>query len=665
MGTEMSLFDSSALTKRVKALKKMFDGRVSREGRYELLVLGLLGVIATLFYFNYVYIPREKENQRIEQLKGLGLTEKQAKDFDSIFKRYAVETWFTSNYNNTVEEFAKFYGRNPELALEISKIYSNFKDWNNFLSFSIDKPSSLDFIRKYPSLIKTFNFNYPLELYSKNSTIFEELYRSISSDPRITIERSELLSFASQLFLDLGYTGKVKVLVPGSNEYKEEFLSKPTIQAFGNYSIAIYQLNLPKHDRDTLFLLGNATQMDPEIVDFEPVMIKDMEGTVFAIKSKNIARDHWLITEHLKYAPYVISFPEMFEAFNVKVQQNAFDILDNPKMHDLNEYYKPTDEAIWKKVIIPQWQYYWNSTPQAGNVSKRICVFPWYNSSLLKEWISNETDRKIALIYFWELPTRVADLDEYLQNYKIVYHIGLDAIQYQIQQIPRIYEEVMSKYPNGTIPWSEVNLEPVDPRVDFYGWITDRGEHGLLNAQIKFLGFNTTDWYNVITKLPKKEWDSYIVTHYDGINSYLSENFSYWDLIKFVYGYGHKYGGGDSQMDLLYFPIAFRAVGIPIHYFTTYYEHYIDAPARYAIALEGTIFGLPDSILQPLKKSKYIEALIFPGNGISPIGSPLCGIKKDLEYGEQNPVEPNAKYMEIYLPIRDKNIYLFKEGKKG
>ncbi|MEM2099301.1 MAG: hypothetical protein QXU99_06135 [Candidatus Bathyarchaeia archaeon] len=65
--------------------------------------------------------------------------------------------------------------------------------------------------------------------------------------------------------------------------------------------------------------------------------------------------------------------------------------------------------------------------------------------------------------------------------------------------------------------------------------------------------------------------------------------------------------------------------------------------------------------MQPLKAGLYNETLILPGNGFSCIGSPLYGIKKDMEYGRQNPVEPNAKYIEVFLPLRGNKIYLFKD----
>ncbi|MCX8178189.1 MAG: hypothetical protein N3F10_07880, partial [Candidatus Bathyarchaeota archaeon] len=246
----------------------------------------------------------------------------------------------------------------------------------------------------------------------------------------------------------------------------------------------------------------------------------------------------------------------MYEAFGIKVQQNAFDILDLLKQEWLGDF-KPTDEVIWRDVIIPQWQYYWQSTPQAGNVSGRITIFPWYNSTLLKQQIANATDRKIALTYLWELPTMVGDLDA---GSPIYLHLrrGFGAMQYHIQQMPRLYQEVMSKYPNGTIgPWNE------DPREFYYGWLGDRGGWGLFETQGQFLGLNKT----MIEKI--RNWNTTWLEFNEaakkgsGIDKYLNESWKYWDLIKFIYGYNIQYFGKDSACyDWLYLPTAMKAFGV-------------------------------------------------------------------------------------------------------
>ncbi|MCS7096341.1 MAG: hypothetical protein RMK50_04705, partial [Nitrososphaerota archaeon] len=160
--------------------------------------------------------------------------------------------------------------------------------------------------------------------------------------------------------------------------------------------------------------------------------------------------------------------------------------------------------------------------------------------------------------------------------------------------------------------------------------------------------------------------DPNIMLQYDSIDTYLNENFKYWDLIKFIYGYNIQYFGKDSACyDWLYLPTAMKAFGVAHSNRGVWYEHYIDAPARYAAGPEDVIFGLPDALVQPLKAGRYNETLIYPGNGFSCIGSPLYGIKKDMAYGRQYPVEANSKYIELYVPLRGNKIILFKDGEKG
>lgn len=643
----------------IKSLEKGYKSHtgISKKRKYALLTLGILGSAAIVgAYLNSVYIPQQKEAQRISQLKGVGLTDEQALSFDSIFSKYADSTYFTSIYNQTILNLAKFYGKDPILTQESFKLLNNFKHANDFLSVAIDKTSSLDFVKKYPDLIKSFNYQYPLELYSKNSTIFEELYRNISHDPRVKMNINELTSLASQLFLDLGYTGKVKVLIPRTENYKEEFLKIPTIQAFGNYSFALYQ-GLPKHGRNTLFLLGNATQINPEIVDFEPILIKDYNGTTFVIQSMNIARDYWLITENLRRDSRLVEHPKWYLALSIMSQQNGWDFFDNPKM----KKYKlsPTNSTVWE--IVDQLRNWLFNEDRMG--------FP-----LDLPWISDSNDKKICYAVLFELPTKVADLDAYLnytrmsEKYKngeitreqfleyikehppIVHHTDLDAMRYTVEKMPRLYEEVMSIYPNGTVGrWNE------DPRGFYYSWLGDRGAHGFYYAISQFLGVDV-DILKGKIPITWPEWQR-LCREGNGIDKHLSNNFSYWDLIKFIHGYGINYGGGDSQMDLLYYPIVFKAFGIP-YQLVHYLEHHISAPGRYASGYDGGIFGVPDNIIKSLKEGSYGEVLILPGNGIDFLGIGLEGVKKDLEYGKQNSVEPNAKYMESFLSTRGKKLSL-------
>jgi hypothetical protein len=550
---------------------------------------------------------------------------------------------------------------------------------NEILKFTSDEKITIDEINFLRIISKNSDENVKsiLNIYFNSPKTFKEILRNAYNDANVKIDRDVFVGEVCNIAEKLGIGDYVKVLVKNGYEIKE--INLPTIQAIGNYTLAIKQLNLPIHEKENIWLLTNATMINTDIFDFKPVVVKDMFGNSHVILSKSVARDVWALVEHLKYDPEIIKYPETYLALSIKVQQNMYDLVDNPVLHERGEYYKPTDKVIWEKVIIPQWKYYRDSFPQFGNVSKRIIVFPIYDSNLLRKWIPNEDDLKIALMFFWNVYIDrggIADIDKYLEGMKkppkerkwdeiFVFHQGLDGMIYTIEQMPRVYNDVINAYNKDK-----------SLKVHYYGWVTDRGSHGLRNMQIQFLGFDPLEWIypGPLSKIPDSELDDYVVNHYNSINSYFSKNFKYWDLIKFIYGYGVKNFGGDNmKVYNMFAPIAFKAFGIPYVVHSVYYEHYINAPAGYAIAYEDAIFGLPEDLLKPLKEGKYGEVLILPGNGFAIIGSPIEGVKKDIEYGMKNPVYPNAKYIEIWLPIRDynywyitgKKIYLFKMGNKG
>ena len=174
---------------------------------------------------------------------------------------------------------------------------------------------------------------------------------------------------------------------------------KSTIYLVPNYTMSLIELHLPKHDKNSILNLIKAAELNPDIVDFSPIIIKvdfklvdknvpiyegswkyldkipndiivnpsedEMEkmfkakkdfSVVYVIKSNNIPRDVWMICEHLRRTPYVLKHPEMFEALSIKVQQNAWDIFDNPEVKS-SHFFRPSDEYIWKEILIPHWEY--------------------------------------------------------------------------------------------------------------------------------------------------------------------------------------------------------------------------------------------------------------------------------------------------------------------
>ncbi|MEM2823990.1 MAG: hypothetical protein QXF69_07785, partial [Thermofilaceae archaeon] len=357
-----------------RILYTFIDSKPKSSKKYALAALGLIGLAVALgAYYSSVLLPQQKKAQRIEQLKKIGLTEEQALYFDNIFSKYANEDWLSSTYNKTITDFAIFYGKNQKLAEKTFNMLRNFKISNSFLASAIDKPHAISFLEKYSSLIKTSNFEYPLELYSKNSTIFEELYRNISLDQQITMNRNELISLTSKLFLDLGYTGKVKVYNSTSQAYEEKFVSIPLIWFTVNYSLAINQLNLPIHNKKDIHLTGNCVMLNPEIIDFDPIVFKSVDGNhIYLIP--NPARESWLTCEILKRIKEsgfsVEKYPEMFLGLNGKIVANAWCIFNESpyfsiagREKEINKrVIKVTDEDVLNLMML-QWDLYSQFSP--------------------------------------------------------------------------------------------------------------------------------------------------------------------------------------------------------------------------------------------------------------------------------------------------------------
>lgn len=453
-----------------------------------------------------------------------------------------------------------------------------------------------------------------------NTNIGEHLEDVINKDPRINLDKIKHFVDACRF---------VKYVYHGPKEF-----ARPRVLAkvIGNYTAAEQLYGYGRHGREAFWTIGNVTESPSGhyLFLFPQPTLKDMDGEVFVLES-DIPTSVWRIVENLRRDSRIAEIPKWYLALNVLAQQD----------YGL----KPTDERYWE-IVDPLRDWLFNDDRMG---------YP-----LDLPWMSDVNEKAIAYTVLFEFPDWVADLDEDLQHEKTVYHRGFDAKKYVVEQLSRVYEEVSSEYPDGT--WTN----PVTKKVykytsPFYWWLIDREHHGLKEASKQFIGE-----YLDIVDVDRFDVDSYVLQHCDGINTHLSKNFQLYDLIKHIIGYGSAiFGGDDMKYNNLYLPIAMKAFGIPHSNPGIYYLHYTSAPDIYCFVYEDIIFGFPDEVLQPLRQGKYGEVLIFPGNGLSPTGSPLEGIKKDLAYGQQNPVEPNLRYIEIYFPIKGKKIYLFKGGEKG
>jgi hypothetical protein len=111
-------------------------------------------------------------------------------------------------------------------------------------------------------------------------------------------------------------------------ELSERKLRDESLEALKNYSISLVNLGLP-YEREGLSMLIEASEINPAIVDFEPIVIKDVKGNVINIESSNRARDTWMISYLLKQRPELVEQPKKFEWINRMMQQVAWNIFDD------------------------------------------------------------------------------------------------------------------------------------------------------------------------------------------------------------------------------------------------------------------------------------------------------------------------------------------------
>jgi hypothetical protein len=178
-------------------------------------------------------------------------------------------------------------------------------------------------------------------------------------------------------------------------------------------------------------------------------------------------------------------------------------------------------------------------------------------------------------------------------------------------------------YPDGTVAWPVKGVYPgdkVDPRDVYYGWLADRRNHGLKNTVDEFTGF----------------FDS--TTGYD---EFLTKNWKYWDLVKFIVGYEwwNPNAGGDYTTTAFITPEVLRMSGFPL-------SHIVIGPSSPRV---DWAVGLPPNIAKPLTDN-FPNANILFGPGYS-FGLYSCGdgLTKD---GFK---EAHVTYMGMYVNLMRKD----------
>jgi len=413
-------------------------------------------------------------------------------------------------------------------------------------------------------------------------------------------------------------------------DLSERELRDESLEALKNYSIALVNLGLP-YEKESLSMLIEASEINPVIVDFSPIVFYSVDGNNFVL-TPNAGRETWMLAKHMKLISDsgfdILKHPEMFEGLNGKIIANAYSIFDakygiNYVEQILNgRTLKPTDKDVWDLIML-QWNLYSNKAPQFGGGNKLYNRdFPWYDSHKLDVLYKDANTRRQALLFLFHLDNGTFDME------KVKTVVGIGGARTALIQAEKEYEAISKLYPDGKVilPYTRI---PADPRAVYYSWVNDRGFHGLWNTHIQFLGMDPQTLLDINRNSPYEYWGNpqKYVENYNGVDQYITKNWKYWDLAKFAMGYERWRNIYVPNMSAEEFginytiPQTLKAFGFP-----TYWVRI--EPTPIGAANYEWVVSLPDYISNKLKSAFNGKIIIGAANGF---GLYLCkdGIIKD------------------------------------
>ena len=408
-------------------------------------------------------------------------------------------------------------------------------------------------------------------------------------------------------------------------ELSERKLRDESLEALKNYSISLVELSLP-YEKEGLSMLMEASEINPAIVDFSPIVFYSVDGNNFVL-IPDTGRETWMLAKHLKLIKDsgfdILKHPEMFEGLNGKIIANAYSIFDakygiNYIEQTLNNRtLKPTDKDVWDLIML-QWNLYSNKAPQLGGGNKLYNRdFPWYDSDKLDALYQDANTRRQALLFLFHIDNGTFDMEKG----KVV--VGVEGAKTALIQAEKEYEAISKLYPDGKIGrWNE------DPRFFYYSWIHDRFHNGLAYTGGQYLGLDE----NVILQLLNEkgegsfkrfldtiavvDWENNRIIDYlplNGPDQYITKNWKYWDLVKFAMGYERwKYTTVPNMIErhtINYsIPQTLKAFGFPAYWVEIGPTPEGAAPYEWAVSL-------PDYIANKLKSEFNDKIIIGPANG--------------------------------------------------
>ncbi|NHV98761.1 MAG: hypothetical protein HA496_03845, partial [Thaumarchaeota archaeon] len=387
------------LREKIRALRKEVG---KKEGLYSkhvkaIAFLGLVTSAAVGSYLVYKHLENQKKEEAKKPYKQAGLSDEQAEEFIASYPK--------QNGNSTWVDFAKSWAKDKALAEESLKIFGSLKDSLDYLYFANSNGyDGLNFLKDFPQFAK--NYTLVLPAYSANSTLVKIVYDQFQRDNRISSDRNELFLKGLKEYQDL-------------NLIKKNLMIQ-TIHAVNNLTLA-YEKGLPRLDKDSAWLLTNATQISKDIADFSPIVFYSIDGNNYVLES-NVPRNTWILAEHLKRIQdsgfEIIKHPEMFEGLNGKVIANAWSLFDAKygisyaEKEKSGRIIKPNDGDVLDLMML-QWNLYSNKAPQLNGSNKIYNRdFPWYDSNQLKQLYPDKNERRQALFFKFYIPNATFDMEK-------------------------------------------------------------------------------------------------------------------------------------------------------------------------------------------------------------------------------------------------------------
>ncbi|MEM2981208.1 MAG: hypothetical protein QW385_07605 [Thermoproteota archaeon] len=610
-----------------------------------ILAFSTILIIAASYYF-LVYLPEQAR----KPYKEAGLTQEQA---DSFIKSYPQQ-----NGNSTWVSFAKSWVEDQSLA---DLTFQTFKDLNKtleYLSLSNDKQllssalnaygskasefvnfaesngyDGVNFLKDFPQFKE--NYLEVLPAYSKNSTLVKTAYDQFLRDDRVSLDKNYLFLEALKNY------GKLNLI--------DKNLYLQTVQVLNNLTIAYKQLKLPEHSKESIWLLTNATQLSKDIVDFSPIVFKSVDdNNAYLIPEP--ARETWLTVEILKRIKEsgfeIEKHPEMFMGLNGKVIANAWCFFNDSPYYSVaarekemnNRMIKITDEEVLNAMML-QWDLYSQFAPQLNGSEKLYNRdFPWYDSAQLKASYPDKNELRVALFKLFYLPETTYSMKEGKRVF------GVKAAETSLREAMEEYETIARLYPNGKIgKWNE------DPRDYYYGWLLDRGASGLSNTVAYYLGIDP----NLIYKV--KNWVEWLreVKDNNGLDQFLTRNWKYWDLVKFIIGY-ERWNRAASEVEDIPFimPAVLRMAGFPNYCLV------ISPTPLGASGIEWAV-ALPPHMVEAMKREFPNSNILFGPGYTFGLFSCADGLIKERGIDDlYKPIENGIT--KVFQWLGDKRVYLMK-----